>query len=319
MIRLPPLRAEWSLWWRTLGPAARWLPLAIAAAYPGIHAWGGGLRRDHLWLAGAALVLYYAGPRLRPLGRFLVPLLLLVAVYDAQRYWVEAWRGPVRVTEPRAWELAWFGLEDGGRRVTPAEWWQTRTHPVLDGLCGVAYLGFMPAFLGMAAWWRFGARSSLASRVLWALLALNLAGYAVYLLYPAAPPWYVDRHGLGPVVLSAAPEAAGAARFDALFGVDWFAQYYGRNANVFGAIPSLHVGQTFLAVLFAWWFRSLRGPATAFWLLVTFASVYLNHHYLVDGLAGMLLAAVVFAGTVGLRGRAAGGAISGGIPGDPRG
>jgi hypothetical protein len=54
------------------------------------------------------------------------------------------------------------------------------------------------------------------------------------------------------------------------------------------------VGQTFLAVLFAWRFRSLRGLTTGFWILMTFASVYLNHHYLVDGVAGMTLAALVF-------------------------
>ena len=108
---------------------------------------------------------------------------------------------------------------------------------------------------------------------MWAMLGLNLAGYVGYLVYPAAPPWYVDRYGLGPALLTAPPEAAGAARFDALLGVSWFAEYYGRSANVFGAIPSLHVGQTFLAVLFAWRWRSLRGFTTGFWLLVTFAAV----------------------------------------------
>jgi membrane-associated phospholipid phosphatase len=127
------------------------------------------------------------------------------------------------------------------------------------------------------------------------MLWLNLAGYATYLLYPAAPPWYVDHYGLGPAVLSAAPEAAGAARFDAALGVDVFAAYYGRNANVFGAIPSLHVGQTFLAVLYAWRWRSLRVAVTTLWAIVAFASIYLNHHYVVDGLVGMVFAAAVFA------------------------
>ncbi len=106
----------------------------------------------------------------------------------------------------------------------------------------------------------------------------------------------MDHYGLGPAILSAAPEAAGAARFDALLGVRWFAGYYGRNANVFGAIPSLHVGQTFLAVLYAWQFRSLRGFTTGFWLLVFFASVYLNHHYVIDGLVGMVFALGVWVG-----------------------
>jgi membrane-associated phospholipid phosphatase len=140
---------------------------------------------------------------------------------------------------------------------------------------------------------------------MWAMLWLNLAGYATYLIYPAAPPWYVDHYGLGPAILSAAPEAAGTLRFDALLGVHWFAVYYARNANVFGAMPSLHVGQTFLAVLFAWQFRSLRIVATGFWLLVFFASVYMNHHYIVDGLAGMVFAAGVWAAFRGRLRRAA--------------
>ena len=73
-----------------------------------------------------------------------------------------------------------------------------------------------------------------------------------------------------------------------------FANIYGRNANVFGAIPSLHIGQTFLAVVYSWSFRSLRIVATTFWLLVTFSAVYLNHHYLVDGVLGMLMAAITY-------------------------
>lgn len=289
----------WMTWWRGLGRSARWLPVAGAAAFLAMHAWLGGLRPDHALLAGAVLAGYYAGPRVRPFFLFFLPLVIVGAVYDAQRHWAEAVRATVRVAEPHAWELRWFGLREGGQLVTPAAWLQTRTHAALDLVCGAAYLLFIPVFLAVAVWWRFRAKLPGADRVMWALLGLNLTGYAVYLLYPAAPPWYVDRHGLGPAVLTALPEAAGAARFDALLGVNWFAGYYGRNANVFGAIPSLHVGQTFLAVLYAWQFRSLRGFTTGFWLLVCFASVYLNHHYVIDGLAGMALALGVWAAIEG--------------------
>ncbi len=237
-----------------------------------------------------------ASRRWREIAVFFLPLVLMVAIYDAQRHWVTAWRGPIRVAEPRAWELAWFGVptEDGGKE-TMAAWWQRHPHAAFDAVCGAVYLGFVPVFVALAAWWRFRERRLRGQDVMWAMLWLNLAGYATYLLYPAAPPWYADHYGLGPAVVTAPPEAAGAARFDALFGVTWFANYYAKSANVFGAIPSLHVGQTFLAVLFAWRFRSLRVIATAFWALVTFSSVYLNHHYLVDGVSGMAFAAVVFA------------------------
>lgn len=286
------LMAEWRAWWRGSGAATRVGPAALAAIFLGAHAAAGGLRGDHFALAAAGLGLAYAGPVLRPLWHWVQPLLLMTVIYDAQRYWAGALRATVRVAEPRDWELAWFGITTaGGAVVTPAEWWQTRTVPVLDALAGAGYLAFIPLFLGCAAWWRFREKRPEALQVMWAMLWLNLAGYATYLIYPAAPPWYADRYGLGPAVLTALPEAAGAARFDALFGTEVFAGVYGRNANVFGAIPSLHVGQTFLAVLFAWRFGSLRVLTTGFWLLVTFGSVYLNHHYLVDGVVGMVFAA----------------------------
>lgn len=284
--------ADWRAWWGGLGAAGRYAPAGIGAVFLAVHAALGGLRTDHAALVAAALAIYYAGPGLRAAGRFLLPLLLMVAVYDGQRYFAEALRGPVRVAEPHELERAWFGVELNGTVVTPAAWWQQHTHAALDVVCGAAYLAFVPVFLLVAAWWRFAEKRAEAEGVMWAMFWLNLSAYVVWMLYPAAPPWYVDSHGLGPAVLAAPPEAGGAARFDALLGVTWFADYYGRNANVFGAIPSLHVGQTFLAALFAWRFRSLRVVTTGFWLLTLFASVYLNHHYIVDGLAGMALAAV---------------------------
>jgi len=299
--RAEMLTSEWRAWWRGLGAAGRYAPAGLCAVFLAAHAVLGGLRADHAALMSGAAAIYYAGPRLRLAGRFLLPLLLMVAVYDAQRYWAETLRGPVRVAEPHELESAWFGVELDGVVVTPAAWWQQHTYAALDLVCGAAYLAFVPVFLMVAAWWRFAEKRSEAEGVMWAMLWLNLSAYAVWLLYPAAPPWYVDRHGLGPAVLAALPEAGGAARFDALLGVTWFADYYGRNANVFGAIPSMHVGQTFLAVLFAWRFRSLRKLATGFWLLVAFSSVYLNHHYIVDGLAGMVFAVFAWLAVGGWR------------------
>lgn len=288
------LRREWLDWWRSAGWAGRWLPLAAMGVYFLGHAALGGWRADPVMIGLALLLVYYAGPRVRPWFRFLLPLAIFGMVYDAQRYWAEELRAEVRVAEPHEWEVNWFGIGEEGELITPAAWWQTRTHPALDLVCGAVYLVFLPAYLVTAAWWRFKERRREADWTMWALMGLNLMGYATYLIYPAAPPWYVDRYGMGPAVLTAAPDAAGAARFDALLGVEWFAGFYGHNANVFGAIPSLHVAQTFLTMLFAWQFRSLRFTATAYWLLMTFASVYLNHHYLVDGIVGMVFALVAW-------------------------
>jgi membrane-associated phospholipid phosphatase len=51
----------------------------------------------------------------------------------------------------------------------------------------------------------------------------------------------------------------------------------------------------FLGALYAWRLGTLRWTMTTLWGLTWFASVYLNHHYIVDGLCGMALAGAVFA------------------------
>ena len=111
------------------------------------------------------------------------------------------------------------------------------------------------------------------------------------MLFPVAPPWYVAQYGLGPAVLEAIPSAAGAARFDELTGIKYFAAFYSRNPNVFGAMPSLHVAYPVIATLAVrdrgvrWW-----GPIFLLALLVMFSAVYLNHHYIVDVIGGVIAA-----------------------------
>jgi hypothetical protein len=289
----------------------RWLiGIAAASLYLGANAFLGGLRSDHFGLAAAGVAILASRGRAREVGLFLAPLLIMAAVYDAQRYWAAALRMPVHVAGPSALEILLFGIDHEGGRITPAAWCQLHTRPWLDLICGAAYLLFLPAFVGVAAWWRFLERRTAAQDVMWAMLWMNLAAYATYLLCPVAPPWYVDHYGLGPAVLSAAPESAGGARFDALLRVSWFAGFYGRNTNVFGAVPSLHVGQTFLALIYAWRFASLRVFLSAYFAVLAFASVYLNHHYIIDGLAGMAFALAAEAGMrwyrrLGQRGSAA--------------
>ena len=249
-----------------------------------------------LVLAVAAAVVVTTCHRWRAFALFAAPFLIQLLVYDRQRLFSPALTGmTIDVTGPRNWELAWFGIPTAHGLVTPAEWFQTRTTPLLDIVCGLVYLGFMLGFVVLAAWWRFGERRTEAQVIMWALLTLHLIGYAIHLLHPTAPPWYVDAYGTGPAIATAPPEAAGGLRFDHALGVSWYASQYGDSSSVFGALPSLHVGQTFLAVLFAWRYRSLRVVATAFFGLVLFSSVYLNHHYVVDGLAGMFIAGLVFA------------------------
>lgn len=251
-----------------------------------------------LVLAGAAIVVVLTVHCWRAFALFATPFLIQLLVYDRLRLLSPSATGArIDVTGPRDWELDWFGVRTAQGLITPSEWLQRHTTPVLDIVCGVTYLGFMAGFLVLAAWWRFAERRAEATAIMWALLALHLLGYAIHVLHPTAPPWYVAQYGTGQAIPDAPPDAAGGLRFDRLLGVSVFSSQYGGSSSVFGAFPSLHVGQTFLAALFAWNYRSLRIVATVFFGLVFLSSVYLDHHYIVDGIAGAALAALVFAGT----------------------
>jgi hypothetical protein len=136
----------------------------------------------------------------------------------------------------------------------------------------------------------------LLARFGWTFLLMNIVGFATYYVYPAAPPWYVADYGLGPANLAARSSAAGAARWDAITGIPYFAGFYGRSADVFGAIPSLHVAYPLLTYLHGRELRKRWLDVASFglFLLVSFAAVYLNHHYVLDVLLGVLYTLVAW-------------------------
>jgi membrane-associated phospholipid phosphatase len=80
------------------------------------------------------------------------------------------------------------------------------------------------------------------------------------------------------------------ARVDSWLGIHYFAGFYGRSNDVFGAVPSLHVCYPLLIVLYAWpMTRALgRTLALAFFAAMCFAAVYLDHHWIVDVLLGIV-------------------------------
>jgi membrane-associated phospholipid phosphatase len=123
-----------------------------------------------------------------------------------------------------------------------------------------------------------------------------MIGMTCELLFPTAPPWYVAQYGLGPAHMDAVASAAGTARFDAIFGIHYFASFYARSKDVFGAMPSLHVAYPTVVMLAVWNVRPrwVRVFAASFVALMAFAAVYLNHHYVLDVLAGLLTAVVAY-------------------------
>ena len=291
---------EWKTWWQDTALFTKGLVAILLILVPLLHHYLGGFEYEHLLVSILIGILYYSGPKGQHLLKFILPLLLVGVIYDAQKYFATAIRGAVRIQEPYELELMLFGINGS----TLARWWQSHTHPLLDAITGFAYITFIPAYVLMAAWFCFYLPNRNKDKkvahelrrtgytMMLALLGLNCFSYLTYLIYPAAPPWYVDHYGFE-FIPNAPPEAAGTERFDTLLGKPIFENYYAKNTNVFGAIPSVHCGQTFLALYFALWSRRLRIACLLFFAAVFFGSVYLNHHYIIDGLIGIAYATVI--------------------------
>lgn len=301
--------ADFPQWWHGLTLKQKTLPLALIGLYWAVLGAMGALNSDHLSVGLLVLLLSYGG---RPAREKLLPLLLPLAltgiVYDSQRYYGDAIRGRIRVEEPYYFDKRFFGIETEAGTLTPNEWWQLHTHPVLDLITGFYYLVFIGMYVLLAAYFLFwlakkGTRKMSAERialeapqVMWAFFVVNVIGYSTYFWYPAAPPWYVELYGLGPADLSALPNPAGTVRFDELLGTRFFTSFYGKSADVFGAIPSLHVAYPLLAVWYSMRFGAARIFSVTFYLIMCFAAVYLNHHYILDLIWGSAYAILVGVG-----------------------
>ena len=308
-----------------LGKRTSWaLPVLVVGLYWGLlAAFAGGITTGPVLYGVAILLLSQIEQPFLPLGvrplEFALPLILTGVLYDSQRYWGVAVRGVPHVAGPYELEKRLFGVPTPDGTLTLNEWFGLHLHPVLDFMAGGAYLTFIGVFIVLAAYFtrriHFDTDSEStptqrlwsARAVVWSFFVVNLMGFVTWFLYPAAPPWYVDMYGLDTILLDVPMNPARTVRFDALFGTSFFTGMYGAGANTFGAIPSLHISYPVLSVVFAMRLKRLRAFTIVFSSLVGFAAVYLNHHYLIDVLLGvvygLVAAAITTAGTEWLAAR----------------
>jgi hypothetical protein len=299
-------KSQWPDWWSSLTPMRKIGPTVFVAVYwfslTALH----GFRSDHFFIGMLILVLSYGGRTAGIALRFLFPVLLTGIVYDSMRYYSDYIRGDIHVAFPYEFDKRFFGIDTPEGRLTPNEYWQKHTLPVLDLITGFFYLSFIALYVFISAYHAFWVprknpdpvirrkAERLGPLVTWAFFFVNMLGYSTYYWFPAAPPWYVADYGLGPARMDTPASAAGALRFDQLLGTHFFTGMYGRAADVFGAIPSLHVSYPLLSVLFAFAIGSMRTFAVCFYLIMCFSAVYLNHHYVLDILWGSTYAVLVF-------------------------
>ncbi len=267
----------------------RWHYLAFWVAFTLWTHFTTGLGPQHNIAPTLVLVLFFLNEKTARFAVLTFPILCVGLAYSNLHHFFP-YRGSIHIDDLHAAELRLFGISTAQGTVIPSKFLEGHTFAFLDALCGIAYITYIAETFIMAGV-LYLKNHVLLTRLAWAFLLVNLAGQATWIAWPAAPPWYVDQYGLGPAVVDALPSAAGTARFDALFGVEMFKNFYSKSVNVFGAMPSLHCAYPTLVacVLFPLGWR-WRIPSIFFAALMCFSAVYLQHHYVLDVLFGILYA-----------------------------
>ena len=253
-----------------------------------------GLRPEHVAMAVLLGVLFFASPYTRKLLMTLLPFVIFAVSYDWMRVWPNYKVNDIDVAGLYTAEKTLFGIDVDGVRMTLCEFFNEHHAVVADFFAGLFYLCWVPVPVLFALFLFLRGRRALALRFSVVFLLVNLIGFAGYYIHPAAPPWYVMEYGFEPI-LGTPGNVAGLGRFDALVGMEIFAPMYGRNANVFAALPSLHSAYVLVAFVYAIMGRCKKWLIALFGVItvgIWFTAVYSGHHYLIDVLLGILCALV---------------------------
>ncbi len=272
-----------------LWPRGAFWPIAPWVFYALYSALRHDLRVDHIAVIALVSTLAYIGPRTKELFLGLYPVGLVFIVYDGMRPFQRAFLSESRVhlCDLRGLEARLFGSNGS----TVHDYWQTHSSTALDLICAVPYATFILWSIGGATYLYLRDRPAM-KRFMWGFFLMNVAAFVTYHALPAAPPWYFHQHGCTVDLATKASEGPALARVDALLGIHYFHGMYAKASSVFGALPSLHCAYPFLLLLEGWrvFGVRLRIAAFAYFVLMVFSAVYLDHHWVVDAVLGMFFA-----------------------------
>lgn len=263
-------------------------------------------RPDHAFLALLIIALSLGKERSR---RFLIdwaPLILYWFAYDMMRGYADNVRGVIHVTAPFHAEHILFSHFFGGE--IPSFWFQdfqvwigdTVFRRLLDLIGANFYtLHFaIPLVVGWVFWHTTDDRK-IFYRYFYTLTVLNVMALLTFMIYPAAPPWYVYNYGfVQPAHTSFFGLSAGSLiNVDKLFGTSFFSTVWDTfNPNHFAAIPSLHGAYPIVTAIFLYQkFHRFKIWLTVYCVAVWWSAVYLNQHYIIDLMIGAGYVVIAYA------------------------
>lgn len=255
-----------------------------------------GFRPEHLALAVLIFSLFFLTDATRRLVIALLPFIIFGISYDWMNIVPNYKVNPVDVAQLYENEKALFGIATAGGVLTPNEFFALHHCGIMDFFAGVFYLCWVPLPIIYGLYLYFSGRTAPYLHFAMVFLLVNLLGFAIYYIHPAAPPWYAAMHGFE-AIEGTPGEVAGLGRFDDMTGLGIFNALYARNANVFAAMPSLHSAYTLVAFIYA-----LRSRSPLAWKIILglvtvgiwFTAVYTSHHYILDVLGGIATALAGF-------------------------
>lgn len=253
------------------------------------------LRIDHFFIAAVvvAAIFGYGRQFLKDWG----PFMFLWISYDMMRGIADN-LGHINVRPVYEWEFALFAPLFGGE--IPPFWAQHHKTEALTWMAGFFYALHMaaPIIVALTLWIRKEDRE-LFLEMSRAFLMTSYAALITFIIFPVAPPWYVYRgynengtpnFSQPQEKVSVRESAAGLLDFDKFANKDFFGSIYETfNANPYAAMPSLHAAYSFFVAYFAIKKHRWKASWVAIYPLgVCCSAVYLNHHYIVDLIVGIM-------------------------------
>ena len=249
-----------------------------------------GFKTDQLVLIVIFNSLFFLSPITRKFITGFSIFIVFWIIFDFMKAFPNYHYNAVHIADVYNFEKHLFGIRINGQLLTPNEYWRTHGFTFLDVITGIFYLCWVPVPIGFAVYLFFKDRKQFLYFSMTFFL-VNIIGFVIYYLYPAAPPWYVEYHGFH-FIASTPGNTAGLVKFDNYFHAGVFKSIYAKGSNVFAAMPSLHSSYPVIVVYYS--LVNKLGIINLFFTVVMlgiwFTAVYASHHYIVDVLAGILCA-----------------------------
>jgi len=275
-----------------------WLCAAIAG-YLSLSAATNTLRSFHWYMLLVVPVAFFGTEKPKRFFLDWLPLFAFWLVYDRLRLVQPMLLDRVAVAWPYDLECQAFGWMTGGQ--APAHWsraWlATQAGSAIGDAVSLAaqfiylsHLFVLPLIL-LYFWIRgFRDEGDRASFTMYmrAFFALHVMAIAIYLLLPVAPPWWVSLNG----AVQPTSELVAATKMTAAMDGVIVQGLIKSASNWFAAVPSLHGAYPVLMVLLAALDknRRLAGAFAAYMVLMFASTVVLNQHYIIDLIAGGVIA-----------------------------